>query len=89
MGGGAAGRALSHCGAPRDSRCALMERLERRDRPFDVCFLDGSHSWETDGLAVLLLERLMVPGGLLIIDDLDWTFASSPERAGMGFAVKA
>ena len=56
----------------------LMERLERRDRVFDFCFLDGSHSWETDGFAVLLLERLMVPGGLLMIDDLDWTFASSP-----------
>lgn len=56
----------------------LMERLQRRDRSFDFCFLDGSHEWETDGLAVLLVERLMVPGGMLILDDLDWTFATSP-----------
>ncbi len=56
----------------------LMERLERQDLSFDFCFLDGSHEWETDGLAVLLVERLLVSGGMLILDDLDWTFASSP-----------
>jgi predicted O-methyltransferase YrrM len=56
----------------------LMQRLERKDRNFDFCFLDGSHRWETDGLAVLLLERLMAPGGMLIVDDLDWTFSASP-----------
>jgi predicted O-methyltransferase YrrM len=56
----------------------LMSELERRDRSFDFCFLDGSHQWETDGLAVLLLERLLNRGGMIVLDDLDWTFAASP-----------
>ena len=56
----------------------LMERLEKRDRIFDFCFLDGSHHWEVDGLAVLLVERLLASGGMIVLDDLDWTYGASP-----------
>ena len=59
----------------------LLDRLEKQDRKFDFCFLDGSHTWETDGLAVLLLERLMSPGGMIVLDDLDWTYETSPTLA--------
>ncbi len=37
-----------------------------------------SISWETDGFAFFLADRLLVPGGWFIFDDLDWTYASSP-----------
>jgi predicted O-methyltransferase YrrM len=59
----------------------LLDRLETQDRTFDFCFLDGSHTWETDGLAVLLVERLMTPGGMIVLDDLDWTYETSPTLA--------
>jgi len=55
----------------------LMERLEQRDRSFDFCFLDGSHDWEVDGLAVLLVERLLTSGGMIVFDDLEWTYGAS------------
>lgn len=45
---------------------------------FDFAFIDGAHSWETDGLAFFLVEKLLFPGSWVLFDDLDWTYASSP-----------
>lgn len=55
----------------------LMEALEKGLR-YDFCFLDGAHSWDVDGFAFFLVERLLKPGGMIIFDDLDWTYAGSP-----------
>lgn len=56
-----------------------MKMLEHNPTPrFDFCFIDGAHSWFTDGFAFFLVDRLLKPGGLLIFDDLNWTYASSP-----------
>ena len=53
--------------------------LEESPEPrFDLCYLDGAHSWFVDGFAFFLVDRLLRPGGLLVLDDLDWTYASSP-----------
>jgi predicted O-methyltransferase YrrM len=41
---------------------------------FDFCFLDGAHNWTIDGLAVFLVEKLLRPGGWLLLDDLEWTY---------------
>jgi predicted O-methyltransferase YrrM len=41
---------------------------------YDLIFLDGAKNWSTDGLAVLLAERLLRPGGWLLLDDLGWTY---------------
>lgn len=60
----------------------LKEQIERRSnggvcRPlYDFCYLDGAHDWTIDGLAALLVERLLNPGGWLLLDDLDWTYAT-------------
>jgi len=43
---------------------------------FDFCYLDASHAWTIDGLAVVLIERLLRPGGWLLLDDLDWRFGN-------------
>jgi predicted O-methyltransferase YrrM len=57
----------------------LMKMLEASPVPrFDLCYLDGAHSWFVDGFAFFLVDRLLVPGGWIIFDDLDWTYASSP-----------
>jgi predicted O-methyltransferase YrrM len=59
----------------------LKERLaERTDAAgnveplYDFCYLDGSKNFNIDGLAVVLIERLLRPGGWLLMDDLGWTY---------------
>jgi predicted O-methyltransferase YrrM len=59
----------------------LLDRIEQKDMTFDFCFLDGSHTWETDGFALLLVERVLESGGMIFLDDLNWTIASSPTLA--------
>ncbi|HEY5304911.1 MAG TPA: class I SAM-dependent methyltransferase [Acidimicrobiales bacterium] len=46
-------------------------------RKFSLIYLDGAHDWFVDGFATLLLDRFIVAGGVLILDDLNWTMASS------------
>jgi predicted O-methyltransferase YrrM len=56
----------------------LMKMLEEDPTPrFDFCYLDGAHDWFVDGFAFFLVDRLLRPGGWIIFDDLDWTFAGS------------
>ena len=45
---------------------------------YDFCYLDGSHNFDIDGLAVVLVEKLLRPGGWLLMDDLDWTYEHNP-----------
>jgi predicted O-methyltransferase YrrM len=49
-------------------------------QPFvDFCFIDGAHTWEIDGCAFFLSEKLLKPGKWMLFDDLNWTIANSPE----------
>lgn len=60
----------------------LMKFLEEdHGPPFDLCYIDGAHSWFVDGLAFFLVHQLLGPGGWIIFDDLDWTYATSPSLA--------
>jgi predicted O-methyltransferase YrrM len=60
----------------------LMRFLEQDPSlQFDFCYLDGAHSWFVDGFAFFLVDRLLRPGGWIIFDDLDWTYAMSPSLA--------
>jgi predicted O-methyltransferase YrrM len=70
----------------------LKEQIERRsDRSgnceplYDFCFLDGQKNWTVDGLAVFLIEKLLRPGGWLLMDDLAWTY--SPDRQGRHYTI--
>jgi predicted O-methyltransferase YrrM len=57
----------------------LMRMLEEDPTPrFDFCYLDGAHDWFVDGFAFFLVDRLLRPGGWIVFDDLNWTFAGSP-----------
>jgi predicted O-methyltransferase YrrM len=42
---------------------------------YDFCYLDGAKHLSVDGLAVVLVERLLRPGGWLLMDDLGFTWA--------------
>jgi len=44
---------------------------------YDFCYLDGAHNFTIDGLAVVLVERLLRPGGWLLLDDLRWIYEGS------------
>jgi predicted O-methyltransferase YrrM len=39
---------------------------------YDFVFIDGAHTWEDDGLAFLLVDKLLRPGGWVLFDDLQW-----------------
>jgi len=41
---------------------------------FDFCYLDGAKNFNVDGVAVVLIEKLLRPGGWLLMDDLEWTY---------------
>ncbi len=45
---------------------------------YDFCYLDGSKNFNIDGLAVVLIEKLLRPDGWLLMDDLEWTYEHNP-----------
>ena len=47
--------------------------------------LDGQKNWTVDRLAVFLIEKLLRPGGWLLMDDLGWTY--SPNREGGPYSI--
>lgn len=60
----------------------LKEEIEERSNGsgnceplYDFAYLDGCKNWTVDGLAVVLIEKLLRPGGWLLIDDLQWRYA--------------
>ena len=81
-GGARDGRArvlLLHLVAQGAGAGALGPRGQRRAGS-DFVYLDGAKNWTIDGLAVVLIEKLLRPGGWLLMDDLPWTYAQDPGR---------
>lgn len=62
----------------------LMKLIDRQTRNgvcepvFDFCYIDGAHNFEIDCCAFFLVDKLLKPGGFLLFDDLNWTYAKSP-----------
>ena len=57
----------------------LAQMVKKSKKPlFDFCYLDGGHTFDITALGVSLLSILMKPGGILILDDLNWSIAKSP-----------
>ncbi len=54
---------------------------------YDLIFLDGAKNWTTDGLAVILAERLLRPNGWLLLDDLGWTYGKAG-RASQHYDIR-
>ena len=56
-----------------------MKLIEKYPEPiFDFCYIDGAHDWYNDGFAFFLVDKLLVPGGWILFDDINWTFGKSP-----------
>ena len=56
---------------------------------YDFVYIDGAHSWDVDGLAFALVDRLLVPGGWILFDDLTWVFdAAMAERSRLSAVTR-
>jgi len=51
--------------------------LGGREAVYDYIYIDGAHTFAVDGLAFVLCDRLLKPGGYLEFDDYNWSFAAS------------
>lgn len=74
--------ALSHRVTPifasRSYTWEFAKMLMKTDQPrFDLCYLDGGHTWDATGFGFVLVDMLLKPGGWIIFDDLDWTITKS------------
>ena len=57
----------------------LQKVISQVPRPhFDLCYFDGGHTWDNTGFGVVLVDILLRPGGLLVLDDMNWRVESSP-----------
>lgn len=57
----------------------MKKMLAAEPRPvFDFCYFDGSHVWDSTGFGVVLAGLLLAPGSYLVLDDLNWSLATSP-----------
>jgi len=55
---------------------------------FDFCFIDGAHSWETDGFAFFLADKLLKKDSYILFDDLNWTYSESKGLKDTEFVKK-
>lgn len=49
---------------------------------YDLCIIDGPKNWTIDGGAFFLVNKLLKPGGWIIFDDYNWTYATAARRKG-------
>jgi len=69
---------------------SLMNLIEKHEKPiFDYVFLDGMHTWETDGFAFFLIDKLLKTGGYIDFDDYNWTLFRSPTLSPKVFPFMA
>lgn len=72
--------------AERSHTWELARMLEAPSAPrFDFCYFDGGHTWDTTGFGLVLVDMLLKPGGVLLVDDLNWSInrsvTATPGRA--------
>lgn len=51
---------------------AMMEGIS-----YDFVFIDGAHTWHHDGMAFMLADKMLRPGGLMVFDDTNWAIGLS------------
>ncbi|HTW47460.1 MAG TPA: class I SAM-dependent methyltransferase [Acidobacteriaceae bacterium] len=61
----------------------LHDEIRRRtangvcEPKYDLCIIDGPKNWTIDGCAFFLADKLLRPGGWIVFDDYDWTYAGA------------
>jgi predicted O-methyltransferase YrrM len=66
----------------------LKEEIERGEPRFDFVYLDGAKNWTIDGLAVFLIEKVLRPGGWLLMDDLNWSYSAKDTEVTDGVVIR-
>src|SRR5215218_2958881 len=61
---------------------ARSDRAGNVEPLYDFVYLDGAKHWTIDGFAVVLVEKLLRPGGWLLLDDLGWTYEGGTHGPG-------
>jgi predicted O-methyltransferase YrrM len=56
---------------------------------YDLCIIDGPKNWTIDGGAFFLVDKLLNPGGWIIFDDYEWTYAGQSREATDGITHRA
>jgi len=51
---------------------------------YDFVYIDGAHNWTIDGFSFFLVDKLLRPGGWLLLDDLAWSYGASGSSFGPG-----
>ena len=66
---------------------SLLQMIKENSGPvFDYIFLDGCHTFPTDGLAFFLADRLLKVGGYIEFDDYNWTLQWHLDTQGNEYA---
>ncbi|MBI5458045.1 class I SAM-dependent methyltransferase [Candidatus Kaiserbacteria bacterium] len=52
----------------------LFEMLQKGEQ-FDVIYVDGHHTFYIDLPAMMLADKLLKPGGYLLLDDIPWSLS--------------
>lgn len=52
----------------------LFEMLQKGEQ-FEVIYVDGHHTFYIDLPAIMLADKLLKPGGYLLLDDMQWTLS--------------
>lgn len=57
---------------------SLMKQVQAHESPiYDYIYLDGAHMFLHDGLAFVLCDKLLKPGGHIDFDDYFWSLSRS------------
>ncbi len=49
----------------------------RCEPAYDFCIIDGPKNWTIDGAAFFMVDKLLRPNGMIVFDDVDWTYGRS------------
>jgi predicted O-methyltransferase YrrM len=60
----------------------LSDIIQKQERKFDFCYIDGAHTFESTALAFILTDILLEPGGIIVFDDVYWTVEKSIKKYG-------
>ncbi|WP_157488933.1 class I SAM-dependent methyltransferase [Pseudofrankia sp. DC12] len=65
-----------------DARWYLVDLVRNRVPFLDLVYIDASHTLEVDGFLVFAAWAYLKPGGILVLDDLDWVPAQHATDLG-------
>ena len=55
---------------------------------YDLCFIDGPKNWTIDGLAFMLVDKLLCTNGFIIFDDYQWKYSDCSNPTLNGITIR-